>query len=144
MGTDSAFENNDFCFACGSKNPLGLRLTFFQATDAQGGAQLCTLVTPSAHWQGFKDVVHGGLQSTIIDDLMSNHLFRLEGVWAATAELALRFRRPVPMDRQLLFASRVESHQGRVWNMHATCRLAEQPEGPALTTGTGRFVELPR
>jgi hypothetical protein len=140
----TSFENNDFCFACGSKNPLGLRLTFFTAGSATGAAQLCTLVTPGAHWQGFKGVVHGGLQSTIIDDLMSNHLFRLEGVWAATAELTLRFKRPVPMDAQLLFSSQVESRQGRVWNMQAWCRLAAAPAGAALTTGAARFVEVQR
>lgn len=140
----TTFANNDFCFACGSKNPLGLRLAFFQAGSAAGSPQLCTLVVPSAHWQGFAGVVHGGLQSTIIDDLMSNHLFRLEGVWAATVELSLRFRRPVPMDEQLLFISQVEAHRGRIWTLSATCRLAAQPEGAALTTGTGRFAELER
>lgn len=134
----SAFSDNDFCFACGGKNPLGLHLQFFRDGD-----MFCTHVTPKPHWQGFAGVVHGGLQSTIIDDLMSNHLFRLEHAWVATGELALRFRKPVPIDQELLFASRVESHQGRVWNMLGECRLAADHHAAPLTTARGRFIDIP-
>jgi acyl-coenzyme A thioesterase PaaI-like protein len=134
----TVFLDNDFCFACGGKNPLGLHLQFFRDGD-----MFCTRVTPKPHWQGFAGVVHGGLQSTIIDDLMSNHLFRLEQAWVTTGELSLRFRKPVPIDQELLFASRVESHQGRVWNMLGDCRLAGERESALLTTARGRFIDIP-
>ena len=133
-----SFSDNDFCFACGGKNPLGIHLQFFA-----DGERLCTRVTPKPHWQGFAEVVHGGLQATIMDDLMSNHLFRLEQAWVATAEISLRFRRPVPLDRPLLFASQVESHEGKVWRMTGACHLADDPDGAPLTTASGRFVEVP-
>lgn len=133
-----AFVDNDFCFACGGKNPLGLHLDFYLDGDA-----FCTRVLPKPHWQGFAGVVHGGIQSTIIDDLMSNHLFRVQGVWTATADLTLRFRRPVPLDRELLITSRVESRQGKVWTMSGSCVPADDPDSRALTTAAGRFVEVP-
>jgi hypothetical protein len=142
MSTPNPFENNDYCFACGTKNPLGLRLVFFTATAPNGARLLCTQVMPSPHWQGFAGVLHGGLQSTIIDDLMSNHLFRLERVWSATAELKLRFKRPVPLDQELLFASRLVACEGRIWRMRAECRLAADPGGPLLTFAEGRFIEV--
>lgn len=142
MGTANPFVNNDYCFACGTKNSLGLRLVFFRAVACDGAQLYCTQVTPSPHWQGFAGVLHGGLQSTIIDDLMSNHLFNLERVWAATAELKLRFKRPVPLDQDLLFTSRLAAREGRVWRMRAECRLAVDPEGPLLTLGEGRFIEV--
>lgn len=132
-----SFIDNDFCFACGAKNPLGLQLRFFRDGEA-----LCTRVCPKPHWQGFSGVMHGGLQSTIIDDLMSNHLFRLQQAWVATAELTLRYRRPVPLDQELLFVSRVAGHQGRIWQMAASCSIADEPAGAALTTARGRFVEV--
>jgi acyl-coenzyme A thioesterase PaaI-like protein len=135
----SAFVDNDYCFACGSRNPLGLNLTFFRA-----GERLCTRVTPLPHWQGFAGVVHGGLQATIMDDLMSNHLARLHGIWAVTADLAMRFRGPAPLDRPLLFSSRVEKHSGRLWVLEADCRVAGEPEGRALCEATGRFMEVSR
>jgi acyl-coenzyme A thioesterase PaaI-like protein len=131
------FIDNDFCFACGGKNPLGLHLDFYR-----DGVAFLTRVLPKPHWQGFARVVHGGIQSTIIDDLMSNHLFRIKGVWTATADLTLRFRRPVPLDQELLFASRVESNHGKVWTMSGTCVLAAEPNAQPLTTAAGRFVEV--
>ncbi|MBN2081335.1 PaaI family thioesterase [bacterium] len=135
--TNNAFTDNDFCFACGSKNPLGLHLTFYAEGDA-----LCTLIKPKPHWQGFAGVVHGGLQSTIMDDLMSNHLFKQERAWVATGELTVRFKKPVPLDRELVFKSTIESHQGRVWNMRGVCALADEPAVP-LTVATARFIDIP-
>jgi acyl-coenzyme A thioesterase PaaI-like protein len=134
----ATFIDNDFCFACGAKNPLGLQLTFFRDGEA-----FCTRVLPKPHWQGFAGVMHGGIQSTIMDDLMSNHLFRLQRAWVATADLSLRYRRPVTLDHELLFISRVENHQGRIWLMTASCTLAAESQAPPLTTARGRFVEVP-
>jgi acyl-coenzyme A thioesterase PaaI-like protein len=104
---------------------------------------LSTRVVPSPHWQGFQGVLHGGLQSTIIDDLMSNHLFRLERVWAATVELKLRFKRPVPLDGELVFTSRVVARNGRVWTLEGLCRRNAGPAAEVLTSAEGRFIELP-
>ena len=132
------FEDDDFCFACGMKNPLGLQLRFYL-----DGERLCTRVAPMDHWQGYRGVLHGGLQATIIDDLMNNHLFRVRRVWTATAELKLRYRLPVPLDRDLLFFSQLAGNHGKVWEARGTCVLADMPEGKPLTTAVGRFMEVP-
>lgn len=134
----SPFTDNDFCFACGTRNPLGLQLQFY----CDGGL-FCTRFTPQPQWQGFAGVLHGGLQSTVLDDLMSNHLFRVEGVWAVTAELAMRFRRPVPLDRELLFTSRVTRRGGRLWELEGRCMPLDDRE-TELTTASGRFYEVQR
>jgi acyl-coenzyme A thioesterase PaaI-like protein len=140
----TAFIDNDFCFACGSRNPLGLALQFYPAEDAQGRQLLCTQVRPQPHWQGWLNVMHGGLQATIMDDLMSNHLFRLEHVWAVSVELAMRFRRPVPLDRELLFTCWVTAHSGRLWELASECRPLDEPDSEALTTGTSKLLVVPR
>jgi acyl-coenzyme A thioesterase PaaI-like protein len=87
-------------------------------------------------------VLHGGLQSTILDDLMSNHLRRVEHVWAATAELTLRYRAPVPIGRELLFSSEVVNHSGKLWELRGVCTI--YVEDKPLTTATGRFMEVPQ
>jgi len=132
-----SFIDNDFCFACGTKNPLGLQLSFFS-----DGARFCTRFTAQPQWQGFAGVLHGGLQSTILDDLMSNHLFRIERVWVATAELTVRFRKPVPLERELLFTSEVLRRSGRLWELRGRCTL--YGDDKELSTAVGRFIEVPR
>ena len=136
------FTDNDYCFACGSKNPLGMQLHFYIEPDARGDDVLHTRLRPSPHWQGFAGVMHGGLQATVIDDLMSNFLFRLRHVFVVTAELKTRFRRPVPLDAELLFSARETGHAGKVWQLRGECRLASDPAGPVLTEAEGRFVEI--
>jgi acyl-coenzyme A thioesterase PaaI-like protein len=99
-----------------------------------------THVRPLPHWQGWENVLHGGLQATIMDDLMSNHLFQVYQVFAVTAELSLRFKRPVPLDAELRFASRLVRRSGRVWELAAECTTQEMPTA-VLSTATGRFLE---
>jgi hypothetical protein len=131
------FIDNDFCFACGGKNPLGLHLQFFADGDL-----FCTRVMPQPHWQGFQGVVHGGLQSTIMDDLMSNHLFRIKQQRNVTGELTLRYKKPVPIDRELLFSSQITGHRGRIWELAGRLAACEAPDIP-LTLARARFVEVP-
>ncbi len=131
------FVDNDFCFACGTRNPLGLHLSFFHE-----GERLCTRVSPKPHWQGWDGVMHGGIQSTIFDDLMSNHLFRIERVWAVTVELTARFRKPVPLDRDLLFSCEVVSNSGRLWELSGECVIADDATG-VLSSAGGRFMQVP-
>lgn len=135
-GPAAAFVDNDYCFACGSRNPLGLHLSFVRQGDC-----LSTRVQPMPHWQGWENVVHGGLQATIMDDLMSNHLFKLCRIYAVTAEIRLRFRRPVPLDQELLFTSRLEASSGKLWTLSAACTTAAAPD-TLLSSGTGRFMEI--
>jgi acyl-coenzyme A thioesterase PaaI-like protein len=134
--SEPTFSDNDFCFACGSKNPLGLQLQFFV-----DGNRLCTRFRPQPHLQGFEGVLHGGLQSAVLDDLMCNHLFRIEKISTTTAELSLRFRLPVPIEGELLFASEVTGRHGKVWEMKATV-IPYGGDPRPLTTATGRFVEI--
>jgi len=131
------FVDNDYCFACGTRNPLGLHLKF-----QREGELYVTLVRPLPHWQGWNNVMHGGLQATIMDDLMSNHLFQVFQVFAVTAEVKLRFRRPVPLDEELRFTSRLERNAGKLWELAATCATVAAPE-TVLSSATGRFLEVP-
>ena len=48
------------CFVCGEANPIGLKLNF--ETD---GKIVRARFTPGAEHIGFKDVVHGGILSTL-------------------------------------------------------------------------------
>jgi hypothetical protein len=134
----AAFADDDFCFACGMKNPLGLQLKFYL-----DGERLCTRVAPQDHWQGYHGVLHGGLQATILDDLMNNHLFRVQRVWTATAELKVRYRQRVPLDQDLLFYSELAGGHSKIWEVRGACVLAELPGGKPLTTAVGRFMEVP-
>jgi len=88
MNTD--FFMDTHCFACGKDNDKGLQLEI--KSSHEDGVAVGFLVPP---WcQGYQDVVHGGIVSTILDEI---------AVWAAyhagykcvTAELTVRIKIPM-------------------------------------------------
>lgn len=84
-------EDDDGCFACGQKNPIGLKLRFALEEDEAVGT-----FTPLKNHQGYTGVMHGGLVATLIDEAMAHYLL-LTGYKGVTGRLDLRFRRPVSL-----------------------------------------------
>lgn len=78
------------CFACGSRNPSGLGLVFRE----EGGGRVTAAFTPGKVHQGFKDLVHGGIITTVLDEAMMKAVL-LRGIEAVTAEITVRFKRPL-------------------------------------------------
>ncbi len=68
-------DDDAMCFCCGPKNPIGLKLEF--ETTAEG--RMRTIWTPRKEHQGFKDIVHGGLVATVLDEVMVRLLY-LRGI----------------------------------------------------------------
>src|SRR5690606_29033584 len=138
MAGQSTYVDHDFCFACGALNPAGLQLVFVRDGDV-----LFTRFTPSQFHQGWRDVLHGGVQATVFDDLMSNCMFRIHRRQVVTAELSTRYRSPVPLDRELEFRAWLTDGRSPLWNLAADCRIHGDPSGRPLSTARGRFMETP-
>lgn len=128
------------CFGCGQANHQGLRLQFHRLAD--GWVE--TRVRVAAHFCGLDTVVHGGIQATILDEVcgVAAQLALPEGSSdnpCVTAELSLRFRRPVPMDADVVAQARVREVSGRTF--HVEGRIVD-PGGRVLTAATSRWVQL--
>jgi acyl-coenzyme A thioesterase PaaI-like protein len=84
------------CFGCGTAHPHGLHLCFAEEGDDRVKATWRT----DASWQGYDQVIHGGIVSTALDEAMSKAIGLL-GIHAFTCELRVRFREHVAPDEQL-------------------------------------------
>jgi uncharacterized protein (TIGR00369 family) len=82
-------EDDGYCFACGRKNSSGLGLAF----KTEGGITSADFIPRKSH-QGFKDIVHGGIITAVLDEAMMKAVLS-RGTFAMTAEIAVRFRRPL-------------------------------------------------
>lgn len=100
---------DDYCFACGPKNPIGLRLEF--ETEDHGVSR--TVWVPEKEYQGYAGVVHGGLIATVLDEVMVRMLWLL-GVPAMTARFEMSLKRPAEPGKPLYFEGRVIEDRGRV------------------------------
>jgi len=80
--------DDGMCFACGDRNPRGLNLKF---TVFPQKRRIETTLTLSPEFQGWRGVVHGGIITTILDELMAKIAQEL-GIKAVTASLEVRFK----------------------------------------------------
>lgn len=84
------------CFGCGSDNPNGLRMRF--ETD---GSRLYSRLTVSDHLRGWSNLVHGGVISAILDEVMSWTAISLSSRLILTKKMEVEFLRPVLINEEI-------------------------------------------
>jgi len=82
-------RDDGMCFACGKNNPLGLHLE----VRLDGERDAVTEFTPEKRHQGYKDIVHGGILVTVLDEVIAHTLYQ-RGIMAMTGKLEVRYHRP--------------------------------------------------
>lgn len=106
-------EDSEMCFACGKDNPIGLKLDF----ELKDGI-VETTFTPQKVHQGFAGITHGGLLSTLLDEVMANLLY-LQELEAVTAKMEVKFRQPVSIGEELTITGWIEREKKRTVNTGA-------------------------
>lgn len=86
-------------------------------------------------FQGYPNTLHGGMVSTLLDAAMTNCLFA-HGCTAVTAELTVRFLRPVAAGRPVTVTAWVEKSWRRLHLLAAELRQ----EGELMATAAAKFV----
>ena len=82
-------DDDDYCFVCGKSNQSGLQLDF-----RKNGDRIIAEFMPQKYHQGFKDIVHGGIISAVLDEAMVKAVL-LSGIEAVTAEITVRYKTPL-------------------------------------------------
>ena len=84
------------CFACSPINPSGLQMKFY--TNEQS---VFTWITVPDHLCGWNNLVHGGILSTILDEVMSWTAMYLLKHITMTRSMAVEFLKPVSVGHRL-------------------------------------------
>lgn len=127
--------DDDGCFACGKSNPFGLRLEFEREGD-----EYVTYFVPEKRHQGWIGIVHGGILSTVLDEVMARYVHVL-GHSAVTGEISVRFRRPARVGHRLRFAGRIDEENSR---MLVCSARATDEDGTLIAEATGKMVKVAR
>jgi acyl-coenzyme A thioesterase PaaI-like protein len=122
------------CFACGPRNPWGLKLRFETEGD-----RVTTTFTVSEEYQGFPGYLHGGVAGSILDETMSR-VSLLEGRWTMTALMDLRFRFPVPVGSRITVEAVKTGEIRGFLEARGTIYL---PGGRAAVKSTGTYAYVP-
>lgn len=102
-------EIDDYCFCCGKDNPGGLHLQI----ESRPGGGVCCEFTPGPGLQGYREVVHGGILSTLLDELMAHAALRAVDRHSATARIQVTFRKPALTGRKMRIEGEVVRSGGR-------------------------------
>jgi uncharacterized protein (TIGR00369 family) len=129
------FGREQPCFGCSPEHPIGFHLEF----DREGDTVQTRLV-PSAHHQGPPGILHGGLVTTLADELAAWTIVALKGQLGFTAAIDARFHRPVRIGREVLGTGTILEDGGRVVKVEV---VLEQ-EGTRTYRGLFTFAVLDR
>jgi len=123
------------CFVCGLNNPIGLKLDL--ETDGQIVRARFTLRREHV---GFRETIHGGLISTVLDEAMVWAVGVRTKRFAYCAELNVRFLQPArPLEEFVLVAELVDNRRNKLFQAKAELQSVQ---GAIHATATGKYLPI--
>ena len=129
------FGEGQPCFGCSQDHPFGFRLRF-----AREGDEIVTTFTPTDRHQGPPGIMHGGLVTTLADEIAAWTLIGLRERFGFTAALEGRLARAVRVGVPVEGRGRIVSDTSRIADVET--RLVQS--GAQCFQGKFKFVLLDR
>jgi len=132
--------NSHSCFICGMENPVGLHLHIYETAP---GEVESTYIAPD-HFQGYPGVLHGGLVAALIDEVSGRaHMGSdpMDPRFMFTAKLEVKYRKNVPIGRQLRIVGKAGKSRARSAEAWAGIYDAETDE--LLAEGITLLIDVP-
>jgi uncharacterized protein (TIGR00369 family) len=103
-----AIPNYPNCFVCGDKNKTGLKVVFFYE-NGKSKAQY----TPTREFEGYKDILHGGILSALLDEVMIYSLIA-KGFITVTVQMEVQFKKPAKIGETLILEGQLTEDKGKL------------------------------
>ena len=123
------------CFACGTDNPIGLNMQFYRLEDT-----VCSDITLKKDHEGWENMAHGGIVSTLLDEVMSWTVLYFKRTFLVTRKMNIKYIKPVPLHAPLTIGGKI---------LDDTCTPKIEIRGEIvdaeqklLVRSTGEFVML--
>jgi uncharacterized protein (TIGR00369 family) len=81
------------CFGCCPSNPIGLKMNFTEEDDHVRSEWIA-----GPDYQGYHNVLHGGIQASLMDEIAGWTLFVKADTGGVTSRIEVRYRKPVVLD----------------------------------------------
>jgi acyl-coenzyme A thioesterase PaaI-like protein len=124
-------EDDRMCFVCGPENPIGLKLEFWEE-----GERYHTRFTPDIRHSGYEGMIHGGILTAILDEVMGRLLW-IRDLRAATAQMDIRWSRAAHIGETLHVVGWIEEVRGRLVRCAAEAR---NDAGQIVARSTAKFM----
>lgn len=132
-----ALPNMDrHCFGCGSMNPYGLKMEFYT-----NGSSVFSWVTVPDHLSGWEKMVHGGVVSTMLDEVTARGAIYLLKSLGFTRSLSVDFMKPVRIGEELLAEGKILDKKD---DRHVVTEgIIYNRKGDVCARSTGTFKLIP-
>ena len=88
---NNPYPPNEYkCFACSPSNPAGLKLEF-----EEEGEYIYARWKPDENFQGYNNVVHGGIIATLLDEVSAWNISVKVGTAGVTKNLNIEYIKPL-------------------------------------------------
>ncbi len=113
--------NATHCFVCGTENPAGLGLSFYD----DGDLTVKSTFKIREEFQGYPGISHGGILATILDEVVGRvAMIKDHHRFMMTVNMKVQFRNPVPTETELTAIGKIIKLKGRLCKAHGQILLA--------------------
>jgi acyl-coenzyme A thioesterase PaaI-like protein len=126
------FTDDGYCFVCGQKNPIGLKLDF-----AFDGRTIKTEYVPPKEHQGYRNIVHGGIVSTLLDEVMVKVAIEL-GKPAVTAQMDIRLKKAVTIGTRITISAEITNETRKTLEAYAKATVNDE----VVADARGKLVKI--
>jgi len=96
------------CFVCGDKNDIGLKVDFFHE-----GGKARAEYTPTPEFEGYKEILHGGIISALLDEVMIKSIIA-KGTFTLTSRIDIIFKNFARIGEKLLLEGWIKEDRRRL------------------------------
>jgi len=123
------------CFVCGEARlgRLGVRFRVVNGT-------VRATFTPTEKHVGFPDIVHGGIITALLDEAMVWAIYAATGQFALSAEITVRFLKPLPVGQTVEVVGYLVRRQKRIFEVASEI---QDEQAVIYARAWGRFVPAP-
>ena len=123
------------CFACGTDNPIGMNMQFYRLGD-----MVCSDITLQRNHEGWEGMAHGGIISTLLDEVMSWTVLYFKRTFLVTRKMNIKYIKPVSLGIPL-------TARGKILDEPGNSKIEVRGEivdaaGKLLVRSRGEFVML--
>lgn len=129
--------NSKMCLICGIENEAGLKAPFYEMEDER----VVSLFKFREVHQSYPERTHGGMISTMLDEIIGRAIWVYEpNIWGVTMDIHVKFRKPVPLDTNLLAYGKIIKNSRRFFT---GIGVIQSISGEVLAEATANYIKLP-
>ena len=127
---------DNYCFVCGRDNPRGLKIKVKYVPEELAAE---TLIALPREYQGWADVIHGGILSTLLDEMMAHAVWRFAGP-GVTLGMEVRFHHPLKPDEAIRVRGVLTATNGS--RRTAEALITRSSDDKKIASAKSRFLLL--